>query len=102
MKIISRFWPLKLGVGLMPVLLAAAANPARLAGVECQPPPPQHCPTANCPGSLVTEQGAAVEPKTNRKFFLDFPCDWKPGKKVTFILSLHGGGSYGNWQRHYF
>jgi pimeloyl-ACP methyl ester carboxylesterase len=21
---------------------------------------------------------------------------------VTFILSLHGGGSYGNWQRHYF
>ena len=21
---------------------------------------------------------------------------------MTFILSLHGGGSYGNWQRHYF
>jgi hypothetical protein len=21
---------------------------------------------------------------------------------VTFVLSLHGGGSYGNWQRHYF
>jgi hypothetical protein len=26
----------------------------------------------------------------------------KKGEKVTFILSLHGGGSYGNWQRHYF
>ncbi|MDX1384211.1 MAG: alpha/beta hydrolase, partial [Thermoanaerobaculia bacterium] len=26
----------------------------------------------------------------------------KPGEEVTFILSLHGGGSYANWQRHYF
>jgi hypothetical protein len=24
------------------------------------------------------------------------------GGKVTFILSLHGFGSYGNWTRHYF
>ena len=43
-----------------------------------------------------------MEPKTGRKFFLDFPCDLKRGEKVTFILSLHGAGSYGNWQRHYF
>jgi hypothetical protein len=43
-----------------------------------------------------------VEPKTGRKFFLDYPCDLKRGEKVTFVLSLHGGGSYGNWQRHYF
>jgi pimeloyl-ACP methyl ester carboxylesterase len=40
--------------------------------------------------------------KTRRTYFLDYPCDLKPGEKVTFILSLHGGGSYGNWQRHYF
>jgi hypothetical protein len=40
--------------------------------------------------------------KTRRTYFLDFPCDLKKGEKVTFILSLHGGGSYGNWQRHYF
>jgi pimeloyl-ACP methyl ester carboxylesterase len=26
----------------------------------------------------------------------------KPGEKVTLILSLHGAGSSGNWQRHYF
>ena len=26
----------------------------------------------------------------------------KPGEKVTFILALHGAGSYGNWQRNYF
>ena len=40
--------------------------------------------------------------KTRRTYFLAFPCDLKKGEKVTFILSLHGGGSYGNWQRHYF
>jgi hypothetical protein len=40
--------------------------------------------------------------KTRRTYFLDYPCDLKKGEKVTFILSLHGGGSYGNWQRHYF
>jgi hypothetical protein len=51
---------------------------------------------------MVIDQGTAVEPKTGRKFFLDYPCDLKKGEKVTFILSLHGFGSYGNWQRHYF
>jgi hypothetical protein len=53
------------------------------------------------PGPLVVEQGTAVEPKTGRKFFLDYPCDLKKGENVMFILSLHGGGSYGNWQRNY-
>jgi hypothetical protein len=43
-----------------------------------------------------------VETRSGRKFFLDYPCDLKPGEKVTFVLSLHGGGSIGNWQRHYF
>ena len=46
--------------------------------------------------------GPVVEPKTGRTYFLDYPCDLKPGEKVTLVLSLHGGGSYGNWQRHYF
>jgi hypothetical protein len=50
----------------------------------------------------VTNGGPVVEPKTGRNYFLDYPCDLKQGEKVTFILSLHGGGSYGNWQRHYF
>ena len=40
--------------------------------------------------------------RTGRTDFLDYPCDLKRGEKVTFILSLHGGGLYGNWQRHYF
>jgi len=81
---------------------ARKAPPVQLAGVNCEIPPPLHCPDADCPGPLVIEQGSAVEPKTGRKFFLDYPCDLKHGEKVTFILSLHGFGSYGNWQRHYF
>jgi hypothetical protein len=80
----------------------AAAPPLQIAGVTCETPPPLHCPDSDCPGAMVTEQGTAVEPKTGRKFFLDYPCDLKRGEKVTFVLSLHGGGSYGNWQRHYF
>jgi hypothetical protein len=79
----------------------AGKGAVELAGVACLTPPPSHCPDKDC-GAMVTEQGTAVEPKTNRKFFLDYPCNLKHGEKVTFILSLHGFGSYGNWQRNYF
>ena len=91
-------------VGAMAVLpgAAQAAKYLELGGVPCVTPPPLHCGEANCPGALVIEQGTATETKTGRKFFLDYPCDLKRGEKVTFILSLHGAGSYGNWQRHYF
>jgi len=44
----------------------------------------------------------ALDSKTDRKFTLDFPDDLKPGEPVTFLLSLHGGGSVGAWQRLYF
>ena len=81
---------------------AKKPEPLGVAGVTCQTPPPLHCPDADCPGKLVTEEGSAIEPKTGREFFLDYPCNLKKGKKVTFILSLHGFGSYGNWTRHYF
>jgi len=43
-----------------------------------------------------------VETKTGRNYFLDYPCDLKKGEKVTLVLSLHGAGAPGNWQRHYF
>ncbi len=78
------------------------AAPREVAGTTCQTPPVLHCPDADCPGTMVVEQGPAVEPATGRNFFLDYPCDLKRNEKVTFILSLHGAGSYGNWQRHYF
>jgi poly(3-hydroxybutyrate) depolymerase len=81
---------------------AAQDNPFRFAGAACTTPPPLKCPDADCPGDRVINQGAVVEMKTRRTYFLDYPCDLKPGEDVTFILSLHGGGSYGNWQRNYF
>ena len=74
----------------------------QLAGVPCATPPTLHCPDNDCASDRVINQGPVVEMKTRRTYFLDYPCDMKPGEKVTFILSLHGAGSYGNWQRHYF
>ena len=82
----------------------ASAQPqaVQLSGAPCATPPVLHCPDADCPGDRVINQGPVVEMKTRRTYFLDYPCDLRPDEKVTFILSLHGGGSYGNWQRHYF
>ncbi len=79
------------------------AAPGRtLAGVACETPPPLHCSGDGCAAELLRNQGNATEPRTGRKFFLDYPCDLKANEPVVFILSLHGAGSIGNWQRHYF
>jgi hypothetical protein len=66
----------------------AAKAPLELGGVACQTPPPMHCPDANCPADVIAQTGAAVESKTGRNFFLDYPCNLKAGEKVTFILSF--------------
>jgi hypothetical protein len=100
-KLLLGIWAIAGAVSVFPGT-ALAAKYLELGGVACATPPPLHCGDANCPGALVVEQGTAVEPKTGRRFFLDYPCDLKRGEKVTFVLSLHGAGSYGNWQRHYF
>ena len=81
---------------------ALAQDTVTIPGAVCATPPSLHCPDSECSGPMVINQGPVVEMKTRRPYFLDYPCDLKPGEKVTFILSLHGGGSYGNWQRHYF
>jgi hypothetical protein len=81
---------------------AAAAEFVSIEGAACSPPPYLKCPDENCPGDRVINQGPVVEMATRRPYFLDYPCDLKPGEDVTLVLSLHGGGSYGNWQRHYF
>jgi hypothetical protein len=47
-------------------------------------------------------ENVALDGKTGRKFFLDVPNDLKNGEEVVFLLSLHGGGSVGTWQRGYF
>jgi pimeloyl-ACP methyl ester carboxylesterase len=54
------------------------------------------------PSPVVLDPGNAVEPKTGKPFYLDYPCDLEPGEELTFILNIHGGGSLSNWQRHYF
>lgn len=91
-----------LGVLAIAATVVAGAQPHDLFGADCQTPPAVHCPDSYCPLELIGFPGNAVDPKTNRKFFLDYPCDLQPGERVTFVLNLHGGGSIGNWQRHYF
>jgi hypothetical protein len=81
---------------------AFASDAVRFTGAPCDTPPVMHCQETGCKGSISTEGGPVMEQKTGRKYFLDYPCDLKKGEKVTFVLSLHGAGSYGNWQRHYF
>src|SRR5262245_34659398 len=81
---------------------SAQEQPFRFVGTRCDPTPVWHCPDKDCSPDRVINPGPVVEMKTRRTYFLDYPCDLQPGEKVTFILSLHGGGSYGNWQRHYF
>src|SRR5262245_29987085 len=83
-------------------IASAQAQAVAIAGAPCAAPPVLHCPDTDCSSDRVINQGPIVEMKTRRTYFLDYPCDLKPGEKVTFILSLHGAGSYGNWQRHYF
>jgi hypothetical protein len=94
------------GFGLFGAAAAVAqpATPApnNLMGVNCAAPPVWHCPDSDCSGATVTQPGDTVELKTRRTFFLDCPADYKPGEKVNILLSLHGFGSYANWQRNYF
>jgi pimeloyl-ACP methyl ester carboxylesterase len=80
----------------------AQQNFVQFAGAPCVAPPVLHCPDTDCTADREINQGPVVEMKTRRTYFLDYPCDLKPGEKVTFVLSIHGAGSYGNWQRHYF
>ncbi|HEY6305989.1 MAG TPA: alpha/beta hydrolase [Candidatus Angelobacter sp.] len=82
--------------------LSGQQQPVQLAGAPCVAPPFLHCPDKDCTPDRVINPGPIVEMKSRRTYFLDYPCDLKPGEKVTFILSLHGFGSYANWQRHYF
>jgi len=97
----------KIGTGLAALAALAAAGFAGQAaakdvlGVACKSPPPAHCSGEACV-PLLNDPGNATDPKTGRKFWLDYPCNLKPGDKLVFILNIHGAGSIGQWQRHYF
>ncbi|WP_372784238.1 hypothetical protein [Phenylobacterium sp.] len=88
-------------VGLAAACVSGQASAKDLLGVACKSPPPAHCSGEACQ-PLLGDPGNATDPKTGRKFWLDYPCDLKPGDKVVFILNIHGAGSIGQWQRHYF
>ena len=45
---------------------------------------------------------SVVDEKTGRKFYLAFPDPLRDDDELTFLLNLHGGGSFGAWQRLYF
>jgi len=84
------------------VTTLCAEQAIRVPAASCETPPVASCNSEGCPEGYFSNLGNATEPKTGRKFFLDYPCDLQPDEKVNFILSIHGGGSIGNWQRHYF
>lgn len=82
---------------------AAGARAKTVLGAACETPAPARCEGEACVSSgALANQGTATDPQTGRAFFLDYPCDLKPGEKVVFVLNIHGAGSIGNWQRHYF
>jgi poly(3-hydroxybutyrate) depolymerase len=88
---------------LMATAASAAEEYVRVPAAACHSPPELTCPErGECPPELIAHLGNATDPGTGRNFFLDYPCDLQPGEPVTLILNLHGGGSIGNWQRHYF
>lgn len=81
----------------------ASAEGLRVAAASCDTPPYNHCSReTGCAAESYSDLGNAVEPKSGRPFYLDYPCDLKPGEKVNLILSIHGGGSIATWHRHYF
>lgn len=100
MHLLNRILVLGLGWAALAGCASAAGRP--LLGVACQTPAPFHCAPGACTAAELANTGNAVDPKSGRRFFLDYPCDLKPGDKVTFILLLHGAGSSGEWVRHYF
>ena len=96
-------WTAALALAAALGLAAGGAEAKDVLGATCNKPAYARCVGEVCSTSGdLANIGNATDPKTGRKFFLDYPCDLKPGEKVVFVLNIHGAGSIGNWQRHYF
>lgn len=91
-----------MGAALGLLAMTGPALARDVGGVACTTPQPVRCEGTACVPGPLADLGNATDARTGRKFWLDYPCDLKPGEKVTFILNIHGAGSVGNWQRHYF
>jgi len=63
--------------------------------------PELDCGGIECPTSY--QRGPLTVPgHPDQAFIVDYPCDLRENERVTLVLNLHGGGSFANWQRHYF
>jgi pimeloyl-ACP methyl ester carboxylesterase len=80
---------------------AVSAETLVIDGISCNMPEYQ-CPDADCSPETIGQRGNVTDVLTGRNYFLDILCDLQRGEDVTFVLNLHGNGSIGNWQRHYF
>lgn len=83
------------------VLLSMQSKAENMLDVACETPPPVHCANGDC-ATKIGVRGNIEDPLTGREYFLDYPCDLKPGEDIVFVLNIHGAGSIANWQRHYF
>jgi len=90
-----------LGLFLLGASSAVLAQSELGSGIACKNPE-YACPVGGCGGETISQRGNQTDAATGRNYFLDIPCDLDAGEEVVFVLNLHGGGSIGNWQRHYF
>ena len=65
----------------------SAAQGVRITGAPCDIPPALRCVDGQCPGTVVTNGGSVVDPKTGPTYFLDYPCDLKPDEQIRFVLT---------------
>lgn len=82
----ARAAALSFALGLLCANSMSAQQPKTLLGAPC----------------TAAADTPVTDPGTGRTYLLDYPCDLRAGEDVTFILTLHGAGSSGNWQRRYF
>ena len=102
MKIHKRITGSALGLFLLALSGSLMAQNDITAGISCNNPE-YDCPVGgDCAAQTVAQRGNQTDAATGRNYFLDIPCDLEAGEEVVFVLNLHGGGSIGNWQRHYF
>jgi hypothetical protein len=83
------------------LLVGAAVAPLAVAQAPAKPAATKAGATCGATSAVAVPDNA-VEPKSGRKFVLQYPCDLKKGEKVTLILNIHGFGSSSQYQHRYF
>ncbi|MGM0634114.1 MAG: hypothetical protein ACQETO_13205 [Pseudomonadota bacterium] len=101
MKSTAQMIQMALGMLLLGLSGLAMAQDELGSGISCHNPE-YDCPVGGCDAETTAQRGNQTDTATGRNYFLDIPCDLEAGEEVVFVLNLHGFGSIGNWQRHYF